>query len=138
MNHKQSRQRQRLLEVLKQHPGHLRAEEVYSKMKEKDDKISLATVYRNLNLLSSLNQINRIDHPNAGSMYDGRDYPHYHLHCLRCDNLIDVPGLYLAELNETVSERMNAKIFSQQMIFEGICEECLKKESTKLQMSEDI
>ena len=40
MNHKQSRQRQRLLEVLKQHPGHLRAEEVYSIMKEKDDKIS--------------------------------------------------------------------------------------------------
>lgn len=125
MNHKQSKQRTRLLEMLRGHYGHLSAEQAYAKMKEEDRSISLATVYRNLNLLAEQNSINKIDHPTFGSMYDGRDYPHYHLHCELCDGLFDIPDIYLDAIDERVAQTMHARIHSHHMVFEGVCEECL-------------
>lgn len=129
MNHKQSKQRTRLLEMLRNHYGHLSAEQVYNKLKEEDKRISLATVYRNLNLLAEQNKINKIEHPTVGSMYDGREYPHYHLHCEACDGLFDIQGLYLSELNDKVENQMKARILTHRIVFEGICESCLKKGS---------
>ncbi len=127
MNHKQSKQRTRLLEMLRGHYGHLSAEQAFEKMKEEDRRISLATVYRNLNLLAQQNYINKIEHPTFGSMYDGREYPHYHLHCEVCDGLFDIPNIYLENIDERVEETMHVRIHSHQLVFEGICEECLKR-----------
>jgi Fe2+ or Zn2+ uptake regulation protein len=125
MNHKQSQQRTLLLEMLRSYYGHLSAEQAYQKMKEKDRRIGLATVYRNLNLLAEQNRINKIDHPTFGSMYDGREYPHYHLFCERCAGLFDIPDIYLEHIQKNVEEVMNARIHSHRMVFEGICKDCL-------------
>jgi Fe2+ or Zn2+ uptake regulation protein len=127
MHQKQSKQRTRLLEMLRGHYGHLSAEQAYAKMKEEDRHISLATVYRNLNLLASENSINKVDHPTFGSMYDGREYPHYHLHCERCDGLFDIPGIYLENIGESVEEAMRVEIHGHHLLFEGVCEACLTR-----------
>lgn len=129
MNHKQSKQRNLLLEMLRSHYGHLSAEQAFEKMKNEDRHISLATVYRNLNLLAEQNSINKIDHPTYGSVYDGREYPHYHLHCGVCDGLYDIPDIYLDNIDKRIEEAMHVRIHSHHMIFEGICEECLTHKS---------
>lgn len=126
MNHKQSKQRTRLLEMLISYEGHLSAEQAYVKMQEDDRHISLATVYRNLNLLARQNHINKIDHPTFGSMYDGREYPHYHLYCEICDGLFDIPELYLENIDKSVQEAMHVRIHRHHMVFDGVCTECLK------------
>ena len=125
MNHKQSKQRTRLLEMLRNHPGHLSAEQAYLKLKEDEQGISLATVYRNLNLLSAQRIINKIDDPSNGAMYDGREYPHYHFRCDVCNQLFDIPGIYL-DIDTSVETLMHAKVNHHRIVFEGTCETCLQ------------
>ena len=47
-------QRQLLLDTLREAKGHLDARELYRQAMEKDPRISLATVYRNLRLFKEL------------------------------------------------------------------------------------
>ena len=56
-----SRQRQMILSALKETKSHPTAQDIYEKVRERDSKISLGTVYRNLALLSKNGNISRID-----------------------------------------------------------------------------
>ncbi|MCJ7807105.1 MAG: transcriptional repressor, partial [Dehalococcoidia bacterium] len=47
-------QRRLILDILRHSEGHLDADELYRLAKEREPRISLATVYRNLNLFKEL------------------------------------------------------------------------------------
>ena len=64
-----SKQREEIKQAVLKSEQHLTAEEIYNIVKQKNEKISLATVYRNLNLLSDLGIIRKIYLPN-GSVRD--------------------------------------------------------------------
>ena len=67
---KSSKQRDMILAYMKTIEGHVSAEEVYKNMKEAGMDVSLATIYRNLNILTEMNEIKRIAHPVDGYQYD--------------------------------------------------------------------
>ena len=60
-----SKQREEIKQAVLKSEQHLTAEEIYNIVKQKNEKISLATVYRNLNLLSDLGIIRKIYLPNG-------------------------------------------------------------------------
>ncbi|MEF9967486.1 MAG: transcriptional repressor, partial [Longicatena sp.] len=88
MIRKSSKQRDLILNYMKQIDGHVSAEQVFKDLNTNEQKISLATIYRNLNILVEMNEIKKIAHPIEGYQYDKTCIPHYHLHCIKCDRIV--------------------------------------------------
>lgn len=127
MIRKQSKQRALVLNYMKQISSHVSAEEVFEALNQEGKVISLATVYRNLDILSEMNEIKKIAHPVNGYVYDKTADPHYHLHCVRCNQLFDAPNAYVKKLDEAMNEQSGWRIYSHSILFEGVCPECKKK-----------
>ena len=127
MIRKQSKQRDLVLAYMKQIDGHVSAEQVFEDLNKDGKSISLATVYRNLNILAQMHEIKRIAHPVNGYVYDKTCKPHYHLHCLMCDQLLEFPYPYMQEVDDQMQEATGWNVQAHNTVFEGICPMCAKK-----------
>lgn len=126
--YKSSKQRDLILNYMKQINGHVTAEQIFQDLNTGDTKISLATVYRNLNILCDMHEIKKIAHPIDGYQYDKTCKPHYHLHCIKCDRILDLDLPYKEDYNKEMSELTGLPITTHDMMVEGICKDCLKKQ----------
>ena len=88
---KMTRQRRAILEALHESGQHPSADEVYSRVRKQMPRISLGTVYRNLELLAEKGLITRLAPGEDGRRrYDANSEPHAHARCLRCGKMEDV------------------------------------------------
>ena len=78
---KYSRQRECIKEYLMHTTEHPTADTVYEHVKEEFPRISLGTVYRNLNLLADMGEALKITTLDGGDRFDGCTKPHYHFTC---------------------------------------------------------
>jgi len=93
-------QREVLLQVLRESMSHPTADELYEKVRRRLPRVSLGTVYRNLEILSERGMIRKIEHAGAQMRFDGDLSDHGHVRCVRCGRLDDLPGRDLPGLDE--------------------------------------
>lgn len=129
MIRKSSKQRDMIMQYMRSIDGHVTPEEVFQALNGEGQSISLATVYRNLNILVEMHEIRKIAHPIEGYQYDKTCVPHYHLHCTKCDRILDLDIPYDEELNALMEKKTGLHISTHSMMAEGICEDCVKKQS---------
>ncbi len=120
-----SRQREVILETLRENAVHPTAEELFALVREKIPNISLATVYRNLSMLESENKIIRIG-SGGTARYDGNVSPHYHVTCLECGGVHDI-FMDDDSLCKKAKKHFSGKILSHTVMFTGYCPECSEK-----------
>jgi Fur family ferric uptake transcriptional regulator len=82
-------QRQRILDLFEGlgEGSHLSAEEVHQRLLGAGGRVSLATVYRTLRLLSSMGLLQELELPEGGRRFElaGASHrDHHHLVCVRC------------------------------------------------------
>lgn len=82
-------QRQRILDLFEGlgEGSHLSAEEVHQRLLGSEARVSLATVYRTLRLLSSMGLLQELELPEGGRRFElvGASHrDHHHLVCVRC------------------------------------------------------
>lgn len=119
-----SYQREIIYETLKTLKNHPTAEYVYHYLKYKNYKISLATVYRNLNKMAALGKIKKIGGINGSARYDYNINKHYHFECQSCGKIFDISYEFTLGLTEQIQNATGFKIYSHDMIFYGLCAEC--------------
>lgn len=123
-----TKQREEVLHSVKALCNHPSAEEVYAHVRTNNPNISKGTVYRNLNLLTDLNEISKVEMPgNEPDRFDVRTDNHHHAFCRICKKLYDF------ELDEDLSIKghiVDKEFLSEksQLILTGICQDCLSKE----------
>lgn len=123
-----TKQREEVLHSVKALCNHPSAEEVYAHVRTNNPNISKGTVYRNLNLLTDLNEISKVEMPgNEPDRFDVRTDNHHHAFCRICKKLYDF------ELDEDLSIKghiVGKEFLSEkrQLILTGICQDCLSKE----------
>ena len=122
-----TKQRKLVLEAVENRRDHPSAEQIFEDVHVKDSRISQGTVYRNLNLLSEEGEIYHVRVPGA-DRYDLRTDPHYHMICIKCKKVIDIPFKYKNELDEEIAKESNYYIKCHHLVFEGICKDCQKEE----------
>jgi len=122
-----SRQREIILETLTENVVHPTAEYLHEKVKEKDPKISLATLYRNLNKLAENGIIKKIDGLEPSSHFDHNTHKHYHFICTKCGKVYDVSAEVAPELIEKTQKLTDFTINSHDVVFTGICKDCKNK-----------
>ena len=118
-----TKQRAMVLDAVRAHYDHPTAEQIYQDVHAQNERVSRATVYRNLNLLSDNGDIMQIDAPVA-SRFDLRTDPHYHMVCTRCGSVCDAPLEYQAAYDELIAQETGFKIACHQTLFEGLCPAC--------------
>jgi Fur family ferric uptake transcriptional regulator len=117
-------QRRIILEELRQSRNHPTADEVYQAVRRRLPRISLGTVYRNLELLSQSGELVKIESAGGQRRFDGQDGFHHHVHCTVCGRVED---LYLQPdpaLEEKVQSLSGYDVRGQRVEFRGVCPSC--------------
>jgi len=132
MSHRKQRrntpQRRIVLEELKGVTSHPTAVELYEIVRRRLPKISLGTVYRNLELLSRMGTIQKLEIGGSQARFDGNPDRHCHVRCVRCGRVDDVHGLSEDLIAEAPKEAGGYKILGRRLEFIGICPDCRDKE----------
>jgi len=115
-----------LLEELGKTDSHPTADEIYQLVRKRLPKISLGTVYRNLEILSECGLIQKLELSGTQKRFDGMRENHYHARCVKCGRVRDVPVHTVPMIEESVSKLINYAIFSHRLEFLGLCPDCRK------------
>ena len=117
---KYSKQRELILQTVTQNPIHPTADAVYEQVRRENPKISLGTVYRNLNFLSELGILRKIPMPVGSDRFDGRLDEHYHMICDCCGRVFDVECDSLQEMDRQIMLRQGFRLKEGGKNFEAI------------------
>lgn len=112
-----------ILRIVGSSNEHLTAEQIYLKMIEITGKISLATIYNNLNLLHQQGLIRKLTLGDGPERYD-RIVRHDHMICRKCGRLSDVT---MQDMTKEIEKFAGVRIESYDLKIYYICEECRKK-----------
>ncbi len=119
-----------ILEELRKVRTHPSADEVYLRVRKKIPRISLGTIYRNLELLSESGQILKLDTAGTQKRYDGFVHNHYHVRCIRCGRVEDVEMEPLEPVDQACLRIENYREVQYHLEFSGVCVSCQKKTIT--------
>lgn len=119
-----SKQREIILNTLQTNAVHPTAEFIQSVLKKKDPNISLATVYRNLNLLASNGTIKKVQGLEQSVHYDHNTHEHYHFICDNCKKIFDIPADIATDIEAKTRAKTGFSIHGHEIIFHGLCAEC--------------
>lgn len=116
-----------VLEAVNKLKCHATADEIYDEISKNHPSIGRATVYRNLQRLSDLGKIRKIEVPEGADRYDHICHDHYHIRCIKCGKIFDVDMPYLAGLENSAKNLQDFSLVGHDIMFKGICPECHKK-----------
>jgi Fur family ferric uptake transcriptional regulator len=119
-----TKQRRAILEELQSVNTHPTADEVYEMVRKRIPRISLGTVYRNLEILSENGMIMRLEHAAGCYRFDGNPDNHYHIRCTRCGCVSDISDEPIEEIEEAIIAKTDFKIISHRLEYLGICPKC--------------
>lgn len=121
-----TRQRAVILEELRKVTSHPTADEVYSIVRERLPRISLGTVYRNLDFLADSGQILKLEAAGSTKRFDGETAWHQHVRCTQCGRIGDVMLPRPAPETSDISVA-GFTITGARVEYDGICDACAQK-----------
>ena len=126
-----TRQRQMILEELKKVTSHPTADAVYRMVRRRLPRISLGTVYRNLEVLAKHVLIQKLELGGSQRRYDGNPKRHYHVRCVRCGRVDDVPIGTMPAIEDILRGGRGYEILGYRLEFMGVCPKCRKSARRK-------
>ena len=123
-----STQRKVIMEELRKTTSHPTADEVYDMVRRILPRISLGTVYRNLEFLSSRGLVLKVGAAGEQKRWDGNPTPHPHIRCLVCSKVEDLDcEIELPHLTE--SEALGYEVLRCDVDYVGVCPGCRRQEA---------
>ncbi|MGD9241450.1 MAG: transcriptional repressor [Desulfobacterales bacterium] len=126
-NLRMTRQRKVILEELRKVNTHPSADELYEIVRKRLPRISLGTVYRNLEILSESGNIQKIEPGSSLKRFDGNPCEHYHIRCVSCGRVVDAPMTPDLEIDLEQVNSTDFTIIGHKLEFLGLCPQCADK-----------
>lgn len=123
-------QRSLVLEAVNKLQCHATADEVYEEILKEHPTISRATVYRNLNLLSEMGKIRRLEIPGSADRFDHISTNHCHVKCKVCGRVFDVDMDFIIGLEKEIKDTRGFDFTGYDIIFHGVCPKCKKQQNS--------
>ena len=125
---KYRKQRESIKNFLVTRYDHPTAETVYLNIRREFPNISLGTVYRNLNLLAEIGEIQKLSPGIGPDRFDGNPAPHYHFICRHCGCVMDLTVSGLDHINILAGQDFDGEIEGHITYFYGTCPSCKASE----------
>ena len=119
-----TRQRAVILKELKKLRTHPSADEIYEIVRKDIPRISLGTVYRNLEILSDLGKIQKLELGGSVKRFDGNTENHYHIRCIQCNKIVDAPASVIRHIEKKLEGTCGFRILGHRLEYIGICPQC--------------
>ncbi len=127
MQHRNSKQRQAILDAIERHGGHLTADQIHALVRPQFPRLSLGTVYRNLRMLVARGSVRELDFGAAFSYFEVARDSHYHLVCRLCGHIADADVEVDRQITALVKRSRRAAGFlieDHRLDFIGVCRNC--------------
>lgn len=112
-----------LLEHVK--PTHLSAEAVYQQLKDQNEEVGLATVYRVLTQFEAAGLVHRHHFEGDYSVFELADGDHHdHMVCVKCGKVSEFCDAEIERRQEAIALEKGFKLTDHQHTIYGICSEC--------------
>lgn len=111
--------RKTILRVLGESADHPSVEAVYERAKALDSSISIATVYRTLNMLDELDLVTRHEFKENFSRYETNMDHHHHLIDLESGEVIEFQNAELEALKERIAREMGFELIDHRLELYG-------------------
>jgi Fur family ferric uptake transcriptional regulator len=107
--------------------SHLSAEEVHQRLLGGQERVSLATVYRTLRLLSSMGLLQELELPEGGRRFElagdaHRD--HHHLVCIRCGRTEEFENPSVLAAGEAAAQHHSFRLLECVLNVRALCPSC--------------
>lgn len=117
--------RREVAKLIAARDGHFTAADLVAEARAKRQRIGRATIFRSLELLSSLGVIERLDLPNGEHAYVGCEPAHHHhAICSNCRRSSDFDDAELSTVVQSVARRTGFRIDAHRLELFGLCEAC--------------
>jgi Fur family peroxide stress response transcriptional regulator len=121
-------QRIAVYDILKNTKEHPSVDMLYSRLQPVYPTMSLATVYKSLEVFKELGLVQELNVGEDKFRYDANVSQHPHITCVGCGKVEDVGNEMLFGLQEQVEGKTGYKLVNQQLYFFGYCPECKVKQ----------
>jgi Fe2+ or Zn2+ uptake regulation protein len=123
-------QRRLIIEVLEEAGGHLDAVKLYQLAHDRDDSISLATVYRTLNVLTEAGLIREryLTRGHDRLVYETGGIEHYHFTCSACHRVIEFETHRVEQIKQALEVAFGVQVNHTCLCLEGVCYACQQEQ----------
>ncbi len=116
-------QRALILEIIRR--GHLDADEVYRRARDKQPRLSLSTVYRTLRRLKELGLVEELHFDEAHHHYEVKPpAEHHHLVCLGCGKIVEFECQLCPEMKKEIARKKGFEVTGVEVHMTGYCSKC--------------
>jgi Fur family ferric uptake transcriptional regulator len=121
-------QRAIIFEAIEKLEGHITAEEIFEQVQKVNPYVSLATVYRTLELLLELNLINQTNFGRSQAYFALKDHgPHHHLVCSECGYIEEFSDTVFDPVRTALDRQYGFQAHTDHLSIFGVCRKCGEK-----------
>jgi Fur family ferric uptake transcriptional regulator len=124
-----SRQREQILDILLKTEKHPTIGDIYERIRRKNPKIGLATVYRAVRVICDAGLAREVNFGDGAKRFEHKYQHHHHLVCLKCGRIIEITSPELEKLQKQLAKKHNFTITKDTMKIFGTCRTCKRKKT---------
>jgi Fur family peroxide stress response transcriptional regulator len=119
-------QRLAVYDVIDQNKTHPNAEAIYKELQPKYPSMSLATVYKTMEIFAKIGVVQVLQCEEESHRFDFNVSPHAHIRCTVCNRVDDV-DVDMEALKQMAAKETSYKVDGIGLSFTGVCADCQKK-----------
>ncbi|MBW4611933.1 MAG: transcriptional repressor [Desmonostoc vinosum HA7617-LM4] len=119
-----TRSQERILNLLKTIKQGISAQDIYVELRNRNQSMGLATVYRSLEALKLEGMVQLRTLANGEALYSLVQQDKHHLTCLQCGVSIPINQCPVHDLEDQLQSSHKFKIFYHTLEFFGLCGQC--------------
>lgn len=115
--------------------AHPNAEMIFNKLQPYYPTMSLATIYKTVDILKEIGLIQVINVGEDSLRYDATVELHPHIRCTMCGRVDDIMDFDFTPAIKEAEQRSSYDLSGQQFYFYGVCPDCQARSKTKQKIS---
>lgn len=121
-------QRLAVYEAIDNNMTHPNAETIYQQLQPQYPSMSLATVYKTMEIFAKIGVVKILQCGEDAHRYDYNTAEHAHIRCVKCNNVFDV-DIDEATLAAEAEKQTGFTVSGVSLSFLGVCKNCRKAEA---------